>query len=211
MRLIKLLVLMAVLIVTVGALTVSAEETTTTVVTVKDLIPTETAGDVPQTVKNLLKQQSYIAPTERLNTLDILTIREACNDLMKKSFDGRVEVPTNTKDQYDLLKTFETVDCTENYIYACHTAENGVTTEFVFYFDGTVVKTVGYELNGVRYAAFNDDNRVIMMEGTPSAQVNGRESTSINISDVLFGFVIAVVLVMIIAAIVITKKKVSDR
>ncbi len=212
MRILKLFAMIIVLVLTVGVLMVSAEQTTTTTQnTVKDLIPTEIAGEVPQTVRNLLKQLVYIAPTERLQSLEIATIRESCDKLMDQSIDLRVEVSTDIKANYAVFDDFDEVECTETYIYALNKSDNGVTTEFVFHYDGTVVKTVGYELNGIRYAAFNDDNRVIMLEGSPSAQSTGRETVSMNLSDVLFGFVIAVVIVMIIAAIVITKKKVSDR
>ncbi len=212
MRILKLFAMTIVLILTVGMMMVSAEQaTTTTQNSIRDLIPTETAGDIPQTVKNLLKQQVYIAPTERLKPLEISSIREACDKLMDQSFDLRVEIPTETKAGFEVFNNVDEAELTESYIYTLTETENGITTEFVYSFDGTVIKTVGYELNGVRYVAFNDDNRVMMMEGAPSAQATGREATAINISDVLFGFVIAVVLVMIVAAVVIAKKKANNK
>lgn len=207
MKVSRVLAVFFVLICLVGCVTASAEETKPTVPENKDMIPTEVAGHVPQTVKTLLKQHVFIAPTERLTLFDVQTVMDACEDVLMRSVSGRIDIPTDVKNTYRMLRECEEAVCTPTYLYTFSKNENGLTTEYMYYVNGDTVKAVGYELNGIRYSAFNNDNSAIMMQGAPSGDAAKREVNAINVSDVLFGFVIAVVLVMIVAAVVMTVKK----
>lgn len=211
MKVLRVLALFFALICLVGCVTVSAEETNPTAQESKDMIPTESAGHVPQTVKTLLKQHAFIAPNEKLTSADVQTIMVSCKDILEQSVSGRVDLPTDVKELYRVLQNCDEAVCTATYVYTFSKSENGLTTECMYYTNGDVVKTVGYELNGIRYAAFNNNNLSIMIEGAPQNDAAKREVNAINISDVLFGFVIAIVLVMIVAAVVMTKKKKDNR
>ncbi len=211
MKRVRWIVICFALVCLFGCLTVSAEETTTTTKTSMMGVLTHKNGDIPQTVDRLLSQQAPIGTPERLTDDEMATIQAACADKLAKSIDHKADVPAEIKESVGMLKNCDNAVCTENYIYTVNIGDNNMTTEYVYYFDGTVIKTVSYDLNGVQYVAVNHDNRVVLKEGAAFIEESSQQTAKINVYDVLFGMAIAVAVMLVVLAIVKTKKKMDDK
>lgn len=211
-----LAVFVAALMLVVGyTLPLSAEETTTETATEttapasSEDIPVTVDEDFPAAVENIVTKNALITNAERIPVKDVQMVIDSCADALATAENVLVPVDTQTVLKVDVLKLRGTVECTAEYVYTT-SVRQGVKYEWMYFADGRVEKTVSYdyEERASDFAVFTYKVRNINNETLEKTRVEvAEEEFQIDITDMLFGMAIAVVLMMIAVIIIRAIKK----
>lgn len=179
---------------------VSADEATLDV----SQIPVIEDKEFPLAVDSILMDEAVIADVERLTGDEVRYVIDSQKEALDAAKDPLVTVPPQIITKFPALKFQTKVQCSNDYVYATSTSR-GVTSQWMFYTDGRVEKKVSYNYEEVTdtverltYIVRNDNNEGLYK----SSEDNPEEVPVINISDMLFGMAIAVVLMMLVTVIV---------
>ncbi len=167
-------------------------------------IPVVQDKEFPLTVDSILMDKAYITDAERLTGDEVQYVIDSLKEELDAAEDPLVTVPPQIITKFPALKFQTKVQCSVDYVYATSTSR-GVTSQWMFHTDGRVEKKVSYNYEEVTdtverltYIVRNDNNEGLYK----SCEDNPEEVPVINISDMLFGMAIAVVLMMLVAVIV---------
>lgn len=189
---------------------IAAEETTVAPSSSKDIpITVDIDEDFPAAVENIVTKNAFIANGERIPVKDIQMVIDSCREALAQSDNVLVRVDTQIVQKVDVLKMRGTVECTAEYVYTT-SVRQGVKYEWMYYPDGRVEKTVSYdyEERATDFAVFTYKVRNINNESLEKSRIEvAEEEFQIDVTDMLFGMAIAVVLMMIAVVIVRAIKK----
>ena len=200
----RILLFCVTVVVLVGMMSaaVSAQEITS----VND-IPVAVRQEMPKAVEDLLCKAVWIKDTERLSEKEIRFAIDSCTEQLAKN--AIVKVSTETIKKLPPLRFCSTVEVSTDYVYATDYSL-GVKTEWMYYLDGTVQKTVSCEYEE-RTSAFKPYTYSIVNDNNTSLEqyrVEIKESRfTFHLQDFLFGMAAAVLLMMIGVIIVRAVKK----